>query len=246
MSCDCAATARPYWSQRFDGIEDEQWQLCARIKILRPINFLCMEDWVRAKITARVIAVAIACGVMSLVVWSGIQWGFQRDPLDFEQCSEQADRNARSEDNRKSLVAQCDKRFVGRRKIGGGYTYYDFLQNRHFDIAGPNPSPEELKYFDEQYASYLDAQRRDIIAASLAEKNSQRTQTAFEDNRSTASTLPGSPLQIAPTNIPIPIARNSVIRSKGQCNDPSLSCRWTKLSAGLKSFFESNAKLSRP
>jgi hypothetical protein len=183
---------------------------------------------------------------MSLVVWSGIQWGSQRDPLDFEQCSELADRISRSEDERKSLIAQCDKRFAGRRKIGGGYTYYDFLQNRHFDIAGPNPSPEELKYFDEQYTSYLDTQRRDMIAASLAEKNSQRTQTAFEDNRATDSTLPGSSLQIAPANIPLPIARNSVIRSKGQCNDPSLSCRWTKLSARLKSFFQANAKLSHP
>jgi hypothetical protein len=65
------------------------------------------------------------------------------------------------------LIAQCDKQFVGRRKIGGGYTYYDFLQNRHFDIAGPNPTPNELKHFDEEYTLYLDTQRREAAAAAI-------------------------------------------------------------------------------
>ena len=71
-----------------------------------------------------------------------------------------------------TLVADCGKRFVGRRKIDGGYTYYDFLQNRHFDIAGPNPTPKELRQFDEQYMLYLDAQRSDDISTALAEKQS--------------------------------------------------------------------------
>ena len=83
------------------------------------------------------------------------------------------------------MTAQCDKQFVGRRKRGGGYTYYDFPQNRHFDIGGPNPTQKELKYFDEQYTLYLDAQRRDkvaaavaadAVAAALAEKQSQMAQ----------------------------------------------------------------------
>jgi hypothetical protein len=56
-----------------------------------------------------------------------------------------AERTAVSLDERTSLITQCDKQFVGRRKMGGGYTYYDFLQNRHFDIAGPNPPPKEIK-----------------------------------------------------------------------------------------------------
>ena len=62
---------------------------------------------------------------------------------------------------------------MGRRKPGGGYTYFDFLQNRQFDITGPNPTREEQKYFDEQYTLYLEAQRRDMNAASLAEQQNQ-------------------------------------------------------------------------
>jgi len=94
-------------------------------------------------------------------------------------------RTSIEKDERTSLTAQCDKQFVGRRKRGGGYTYYDFPQNRHFDIAGPNPTQKELKYFDEQYTLYLDAQRRDkvaaavaadAVAAALAEKQSQMAQ----------------------------------------------------------------------
>jgi hypothetical protein len=72
-----------------------------------------------------------------------------------------------------TLMAQCGKQFVGRRKAGGGYTYYDFLQNRHFDIAGPNRTPKELRYFDEQYALYLDTQRREAVAAAFAERQNR-------------------------------------------------------------------------
>jgi hypothetical protein len=45
-----------------------------------------------------------------------------------------------------------------------------FGQNRHFDIAGPNPTPKELRYFDEQYTLYLDTQRREAVAAAFCRK----------------------------------------------------------------------------
>ena len=142
-------------------------------------------------------------------------------------------------------MAQCSKQFVGRRNMGGGYTYYDFLQNRHFDIAGPNPTPAELKYFDEQHMLYLDAQRRDAVAATLAEKESRMAH--FLDNRVTGSiSPPGSPMVIAPTDVPIPRPRSSVVRSKSPCGAVSFSCSWTNFSAAIKKFFESNAKVNRP
>src|SRR5450631_795496 len=100
-------------------------------------------------------------------MWFGDRWWPQHSPQDFEQCSAQVERTSSSKDEQMVLIAQCGKQFVGRRKTGGGYTYYDFLQNRHFDIAGPNPTPKELRYFDEQYTSYLDAQRREAVAAGL-------------------------------------------------------------------------------
>ena len=146
-----------------------------------------------------------------------------------------------------TLMAQCSKQFVGRRKTGGGYTYYDFLQNRHFDIAGPNPTPKEQKYFDEQYTSYLDTQRREAVAAALAENQYRMAQPGFQDDRVVGSiSQPGPPVMIAPTNIPIPKPRSSVVESNGLCEEASLSCNWTKFSAGIKKFFESNAKINRP
>ncbi|WP_291687389.1 hypothetical protein [Bradyrhizobium sp.] len=200
----------------------------------------------RAKFKVSLVATAFI-GSVGVVTWFGAQWWPQYSPQDFEQCSEKAKRTSSSKDERMTLIAQCGKQFVGRRKTGGGYTYYDFLQDRHFDIAGPNPTPKELKYFDEQYTLYLDAQRRDAVAAALAEKQSRMAQPDFRDDRVTGSiSPPGLPMMIVPTHVPIPRARSSVVRADGSCEDASLSCNWTKFSAGIKKFFESNAKVDRP
>jgi hypothetical protein len=206
-----------------------------------------MGSYVRAKFKASLVAIAfISCSV-GVLTWFGVQRWPQHSPQDFEQCSEQAESTSSSKDERMTLLAQCGKQFVGRRKTGGGYTYYDFLQNRHFDIAGPNPTPKELRYFDEQYTSYLDSQRRDAVATALAEKQDRMAQPDLQDDRVAGSiSSPGLPVVIAPTNVPIPRARSSVVRSDGLCEGASLSCNWTKFSAGIKKFFESNAKVNRP
>jgi hypothetical protein len=194
------------------------------------------------------VAITFICCAVSAVTWLCVQWWAQYDPQDFEQCSEKAQTITSSKDERISLIAQCDKQFVGRRKIGGGYTYFDFLQNRQFDIAGPNPTPNELKHFDEEYALYLETQRRDTVAAAIAERQSQSTQADAQDDRLTRSiSSPGAPMVITPTSVPIPRARSSVARSKGsRCEDASLSCSWANFSAGIKNFFGSYAKEGRP
>ena len=206
------------------------------------------ESYVRAKFKYRLVAIAFICCAVSVAMWFSVQWWPEHYPQDYEQCSEKAQRTASSEDKRISLMAQCDKQFVGRRKIGGGYTYYDFLQNRHFDIAGPNPTPNELKHFDEEYTLYLDTQRRDAVAAAIAERKSQSAQADVQDDRLTDSiSSPGPLMAITPTKVPIPRARSLTARSKGsRCEDPSLSCSWTNFSAGVKNFFGSYAKANRP
>jgi hypothetical protein len=202
---------------------------------------------VRTKFKAGFVGIALISCSVGVFTWFGVRWWPQHSPQDFEQCSAQVERTSSSKDERMTLMAQCGKQFVGRRKTGGGYTYYDFLQNRHFDIAGPNPTPKELRYFDEQYTSYLDAQRREAVAAALAEKQNRMAQPGFQDDRAaSAISQPGSPVVIAPTNVPIPRARSSVVQSNGPCEDASLSCNWTRFSAGIKKFFESNAKTDRP
>ena len=105
--------------------------------------FAC-ESFMRARFSSRAVAIAFACCAVTVAAWVSVQWWRQHNPQDFEQCSERA---ASSKDERIALMAQCGKLFAGRRKIGGRYTYYDFLQDRHFDMAGPNPTREELNYF---------------------------------------------------------------------------------------------------
>jgi hypothetical protein len=155
--------------------------------------------------------------VLAFCVVGGIAWvtvpkWFQHGTQDFEQCSEQAEMNSSSKNELKTLLAECDKQFVGRRKAGGGYTYYDVLQNRQFDIAGPNPSREELKYFDEQYTLYLEAQKREMDAASSAEQHNQIIQLDSKNDLVVGSiSPPGPPIVITPSAVPIPRARSSVI-----------------------------------
>jgi hypothetical protein len=195
---------------------------------------------VRVKFKYRLEAIAFICGAIGVATW----WWPQQYPQDFERCSEQAHRIALSEDARNSLIVQCDQQFAGRRKIGGGYTYYDFLQNRHFDIVGPHPTPNELKYFDEEYALYLDTQRRDAVAAAIAERQSQSVQVAVHDAGLTdLISSPGPATAMTPTKVPIPRARSLAMRSKGsRCEDASMPCRWTNISAGIKNFFAEQSK----
>jgi hypothetical protein len=196
-------------------------------------------------------AAFIACLSGALALF-GVRDGLRRAPQDFEECaeraqSEQAQRDTPSKDDLTTSLSQCEKQFVGWRKPGGGYTYFDFLQNRQFDIAGPNPTREEQKYFDEQYTLYLEAQRRDMNAASLAEQQNQILQPDLKDDRAVGSiSPPGPPLVITPKAVPIPRARSSVIPPTASCDDSSLSCGWTNLSAGLKKFFGSNASGNPP
>jgi hypothetical protein len=207
-----------------------------------------MRSYVRATLKVSLVTVAVIGCSVGAVTWFGVQSWPQLSPQDFEQCSDQAEKTSSSKDERMTLVAECGKQFAGRRKTGGGgYTYYDFLQNRHFDIAGPNPTPNELRYFDEQYALYLDTQRQEAVAAALAEKQNRTTQPDSQNNRAAESISPrGLPVVIAPTNVPLPKPRSSVVQSDDVCEDASLSCNWTKFSAGIKKFFESNAKANRP
>ena len=99
------------------------------------------------------------------------QW-WRSAPVDFESCADVAEK-AKTKEEKTAKLAECNAKFAGRRKPGGGYTYYDFMQDRTFDIAGPNPTPEEQKRIDEQYTAYLERERRSNVAAALAAKQQQ-------------------------------------------------------------------------
>ena len=129
------------------------------------------------KVSRKLVLLSLAAvfGLVLISPRSNAQWWKLSAPRDFEECSDNAERAATSKETQASLIGECDAKFAGRRKSGGGYTYYDFMQNRHFDIAGPNPTPEELKQIDIQYTKFLDRQRQSILeAASMAEHQMQQ------------------------------------------------------------------------
>src|SRR3954462_35917 len=114
---------------------------------------------------------AVALGVTLWPAPSHAQW-WKRAPRDFEDCAESVERTATKE-TRASQMTECEAKFAGRRKPGGGYTYYDFMQDRHFDIAGPNPTKEEQRRIDEQYTEFLDRRKHNMIVAALTQKQQQ-------------------------------------------------------------------------
>src|SRR6266851_5521226 len=88
----------------------------------------------RLVVSAALVLLALA------VLWLGLRESSPQLAQDFEECVEQVEAKAAANDGRAPLMTDCNARFAGRRKPGGGYTYYDFMQGRNFDIAGPNPT----------------------------------------------------------------------------------------------------------
>jgi len=160
------------------------------------------------------------------------QW-WRLAPVDFEACADVAEK-ATTKEERTSALAECNAKFAGRRKAGGGYTYYDFMQNRNFDIAGSNPTPEEQKHIDEQYGLYLEKLRRNSIAAAFAAKQQQVQQVQ-------PVSLPSET-----ERVPLPTRRPKA----ANCVKNSFSCEWPKLSESLnelkkKLFTSSSSKAKR-
>jgi hypothetical protein len=152
------------------------------------------------------------------------QW-WSRAPADFEECAEQAGKAATKEE-RSVQLTDCNAKFAGRRKPGGGYSYFDFMQNRSFDIAGPNPTPEEQKKIDEQYTAFLERERRSRIAAAFTAKQQLLQQASLRNEK--------VPL---PVEAPNKQQAASEIRSRARtanCARHSFSCEWPRLSESLK------------
>ena len=155
------------------------------------------------------------------------QW-WSRGPADFEGCADIAEKAASKEAKTSALVA-CNAKFAGRRKPGGGYTYFDFMQNRSFDIAGPNPTPQEQKQIDQQYIVHLDRLRRsNAVAEFTAKQQQEQLQQATFRAESEKTPLPREK--------PKPPAATNDLRSRtrtANCAQHSFSCEWPRLSESL-------------
>jgi hypothetical protein len=153
---------------------------------------------------------------------------------DYEDCMEEAQAKATSSAEYSTLITHCGERFAGRRKRGGGYAYFDFMQNRSFDIAGPNPTDDERKRIDHSYMEFLGAQRREMLLSELVKAQANLGQAGLDRPQQGA----GQPLTLAP-KVPLPLKRPPVERMK-VCDDGSLSCSWAKLSATMRHAFASS------
>jgi hypothetical protein len=163
---------------------------------------------------------------------------------DFEECVETLGASpsfsqSGPPSNEDGREVNCDARFAGRRKPGGGYTYYDFMQGRNFDIAGPNPTVEERNRIDREYIGFLDIQRRQTVAAEMAKRRDEQLRADIERERQPV----GPPLVLTPRNTSSLAAKQPTDRSKlTRCEDNSLACGWSKLSAVVRNAFASSSK----
>jgi hypothetical protein len=185
------------------------------------------------------LATSIVLVLLALVVLGlGFRGPSPQLARDFEDCVQQVEAKAPSNDERVRLMTDCSMRFAGRRKAGGGYTYYDFMQNLSFDIAGPNPTAAERRQIDRRYMVFL-AQRRETIAAELVRRQNEQLWAELESARQSA----GLPLALASRNPPFLAEKWPADRSKStRCEGRLLTCSWRKLSAVLKKAFASSYK----
>ena len=182
-----------------------------------------------------VLSVAATAGLLGLEpVMAHAQW-WRSGPADFEACADLAEKAA-SKDEKAAKLSECNAKFAGRRKPGGGYTYFDFMQNRNFDIAGPNPTADEQKKIDEAYIAYLEDERRRSANAALTAKHleQQRPQVQPASLKSEAKAA----------RVPVPVAspvkqqaalstdHRSRLRN-ANCAKGTFSCDWPRLSEGI-------------
>lgn len=183
--------------------------------------------------SARWATLAMACLALLAAAFVWIGGSAPHVAQDYEDCTEEAQAKATSSAEYSRLITHCGERFAGRRKAAGGYAYFDFMQNRSFDIAGPNPNEAERKKIDHSYMEFLGAQRREMLLSDLAKAQANQEQAGLDRVQQGA----GPPLALTP-KIPLPLKRPAVERAK-VCGDGSLSCSWAKLSAAVRSAFAS-------
>jgi hypothetical protein len=180
------------------------------------------------------LSVAVAGAAVLAPARVDAQW-WRSTPSDFEECADAAEK-AKTKQEKTSQLADCNAKFAGRRKSGGGYTYYDFLQDRSFDIAGPNPTPEEQKKIDQEYARYLEKQRRESMTAALALKQQQEVEAQLPIQPPAQPVIQKVTLRTDTVRVPVPVAspvkQAERIRA-AKCAKDAFSCDWPRLSSSL-------------
>jgi hypothetical protein len=171
----------------------------------------------RVRLPATIVA---ATTIVIAAIWLSVPSPGARD---FEECAEWAQKIF-GDAERVARIMDCGARFAGRRKVGGGYAYYDLMQNRSFDIAGPNPTADESGRIYSEYIRFLESQRREAALAEVEQSIAGQSQAETVSNLRSPTTRPS---KLKPCII------------KG-----SLSCTWVTLTSAVRKAFASNAKAS--
>lgn len=145
---------------------------------------------------------------------------------DFEECAEWS-RKMFVGAERVARIIDCGARFAGRRKIGGGYAYYDLFQHRSFDIAGPNPTASERTRIHSEYKRLLDLQRREAALAEL--------QQPVVDQQPVVEKPP-----VVAMSVPVNLRRPKRVKLEACMTEGSLSCTWVKLTSTVRKAFASS------
>ncbi|MFB9264779.1 hypothetical protein ACFFWD_16680 [Bradyrhizobium erythrophlei] len=191
---------------------------------------------IASRSSAFAIAAVVACFELAPEC-AHAQW-WRSAPRDFEDCADLAEK-AKTKQDKTAQLAECNAKFAGRRKVGGGYTYYDFMQDRTFDIAGPNPTPEEQKKIDQEYTGYLESQRRSHIAAAFSAKQrleQQQPQEQQQQSQQPPRQIQQVSLRSETGKVPVPVAspvKQAARIRAAQCAKNSFSCEWPRLSQSL-------------
>jgi hypothetical protein len=183
---------------------------------------------------------SITMALLTLVaIWLSFH-GFPLEPSrDYEECVEALKASPSVNEERGGSMADCNARFAGRRKAGGGYTYYDFMQGRNFDIVGPNPTAQEREKIDREYMGFLDTLRRETISAELAKRQNEQLRADLERQQEQV----GRPLLLMPRSTSSAVAKRPADRSKSaRCEESALACGWSKLSTVVKNAFASSLR----
>jgi hypothetical protein len=104
------------------------------------------------------------------------------------------------------------------------------MQDRSFDIAGPNPTAEESGRIDREYIGYLDMQRHEnVAAAELAKRQDKQLRADLER----AHQPVGRPLALTPKIQSPQASKRPADRAKpARCEDNALACGWSKAFSG--------------
>src|SRR5262249_6981082 len=108
-------------------------------------------------------------------------------------------------------------------------------------IAGPNPTPDELKKMDQEYLGYLGDQRKEAVA-SVTTDIPRRPETIELPKAIVSPPMSVASTVRSPKPKPRPAASPPRVRKEAECKGDALSCGWAKLATSVHDLFQPHQK----